>query len=195
MLFRSKRLDDTWENWSTPVNMGPHINTKGFDAYLSLDTSGLAFYASSKGEDFSDIYSAIITFEDESPAPDTTVQLDTATIALQATPVEPQDTLSEETLNQPLYYTVQLLALGKREAPEHDFFEKVDIRDVTVYMGNDGLNRFSIGEFNSFSLAKEAMMSYREMGYFDAFIRKVTRYEDLFKSPGKKVLGLFYESE
>ncbi|MBK6267346.1 PD40 domain-containing protein [Marivirga sp. S37H4] len=188
-IFMIERLDDSWENWSKPVNLGSQINTKGFDAYLSLNSNDLAFYSSSKNRDFSDIYSAIITFEDESPAPDTTIWLDSTSIALE------QDTLSKEMLSQSTYYTVQLLALGKKEAPELGFFDKIDIHSVTVYMGNDGLNRFSIGEFDSFSLAVEAMNSYRQMGYYDAFVRKVTRYEDLFKSSGKKVLGLFYESQ
>ncbi|ELR72037.1 outer membrane protein, porin F precursor [Fulvivirga imtechensis AK7] len=188
-IFMTERLDDTWQNWSTPVNLGPEINTKGFDAYLSLDPGGLALYSSSGNGSYSDIYSAVITFGEAEPVPDTTVLLDSTAIVLV------QDTLSEEALSQPIYYTVQLLALGKREAPEIDFFEKVDISSVSVYMGNDGLNRFSIGEFESFSLALEAMGSYRKIGYFDAFVRKVTRYEDLFKSSGEKVLGLFYESQ
>src|SRR5690606_837619 len=32
-VWMSKRLDDTWTNWSKPVNMGEKINTSGFDAY------------------------------------------------------------------------------------------------------------------------------------------------------------------
>lgn len=186
-IFMIERLDDGWGNWSKPVNLGPEINTKSFDAYLSLNPSGLAFYSSKNGN-FADIYSAIISFEEEPPAPDTTLVDSTAIVA-------ERDTLSEEALSQSVYFTVQLLALGKREAPEIDFFDKVDIQNVSVYMGNDGLNRFSIGEFESFSQAAEAMRSYRKMGYFDAFVRKVTRYEDLFKSSGKKVLGLFYKNQ
>jgi len=32
-LFISKRLDDTWKNWSAPVNLGQPINTKGREMY------------------------------------------------------------------------------------------------------------------------------------------------------------------
>lgn len=32
-LFMSRRLDDTWKNWSKPVNMGPPVNTKGRELY------------------------------------------------------------------------------------------------------------------------------------------------------------------
>ena len=26
-LFMSRRLDDTWQSWSKPLNLGPYINT------------------------------------------------------------------------------------------------------------------------------------------------------------------------
>jgi outer membrane protein OmpA-like peptidoglycan-associated protein len=39
-IYRSERLDDTWLNWSKPVNIGPPVNTGGFDAYFSMDASG-----------------------------------------------------------------------------------------------------------------------------------------------------------
>lgn len=36
----SKRLDDSWKKWSQPINLGPHINTRRFDAYYSIPASG-----------------------------------------------------------------------------------------------------------------------------------------------------------
>ncbi len=36
-IYRTERLDDTWKNWSEPVNIGEPINTDGFDAYFSID--------------------------------------------------------------------------------------------------------------------------------------------------------------
>lgn len=39
-VFMSRRLDDTWKNWSKPVNMGPEINSKEWDAYFSIDGKG-----------------------------------------------------------------------------------------------------------------------------------------------------------
>lgn len=38
-IWKSTRLDDTWLNWSTPVNMGKPINTKGWDAFFTLDAN------------------------------------------------------------------------------------------------------------------------------------------------------------
>lgn len=33
-IFMSERLDDTWKNWSIPVNMGPAVNTDGRELYF-----------------------------------------------------------------------------------------------------------------------------------------------------------------
>ncbi|MTI22825.1 hypothetical protein E1176_17465 [Fulvivirga sp. RKSG066] len=42
-LYMTKRLDDTWLKWSDPVNMGKPLNTRAFDAYMSVDASGNVF--------------------------------------------------------------------------------------------------------------------------------------------------------
>jgi OOP family OmpA-OmpF porin len=39
-IWMSKRLDDTWLNWSVPVNLGSNVNTDGWDAYYTLDAKG-----------------------------------------------------------------------------------------------------------------------------------------------------------
>jgi OmpA-OmpF porin, OOP family len=36
-LYVTQRLDDTWENWSKPKNMGIDFNTSGWDAYYCVD--------------------------------------------------------------------------------------------------------------------------------------------------------------
>lgn len=45
-LFMTKRLDDTWTKWSTPLNLGPVINGTAFDAYYSIPASGHFAYFS-----------------------------------------------------------------------------------------------------------------------------------------------------
>lgn len=40
-LYKTERLDETWMKWSDPVNMGAPVNTPGFDAYYSVDASGM----------------------------------------------------------------------------------------------------------------------------------------------------------
>lgn len=46
-IYITKRLDDTWLNWSDPVNVGRPLNTSAFDAYMSVDHSGNTFTSQS----------------------------------------------------------------------------------------------------------------------------------------------------
>ncbi|MCB9235547.1 MAG: OmpA family protein [Bacteroidia bacterium] len=46
-MFLTRRLDDTWTNWSEPQNLGPVLNTPLFDAYYSLTAAGDYVYFSS----------------------------------------------------------------------------------------------------------------------------------------------------
>lgn len=45
-IWMSKRLDDTWQNWTAPVNIGAPFNTKKWDAYFSVGDSGKIGYVS-----------------------------------------------------------------------------------------------------------------------------------------------------
>lgn len=49
-IFMTRRLDDTWENWSEPKNLGNGVNTPSFDAYLMVSASGDTAYFSSVHE-------------------------------------------------------------------------------------------------------------------------------------------------
>ncbi len=46
-VFVTKRLDDTWTNWSEPENLGNAINTDAWDAYYTIPASGEYAYMSS----------------------------------------------------------------------------------------------------------------------------------------------------
>ena len=54
-IFVSRRLDDSWHNWSKPENLGPAINTSEGDNYFTIPASGEYAYLSSRagsmGED------------------------------------------------------------------------------------------------------------------------------------------------
>lgn len=49
-VFVSKRLDDTWTNWSKPKNLGPKVNTPGYEYGYFLDAKGETAYLSSAGD-------------------------------------------------------------------------------------------------------------------------------------------------
>jgi len=43
-IYLSRRLDDSWQNWSEPVNLGPQINTEQWDGYYTIPASGDVAY-------------------------------------------------------------------------------------------------------------------------------------------------------
>jgi hypothetical protein len=46
-IYMTKRLDDSWTNWSEPINLGPFINSSKWDGYLTIPFSGEFGYFSS----------------------------------------------------------------------------------------------------------------------------------------------------
>lgn len=46
-MYMTRRLDDTWLNWTEPVNLGPKINTPRRDFYYTVPASGDYAYFSS----------------------------------------------------------------------------------------------------------------------------------------------------
>ncbi|MCP9770998.1 flagellar motor protein MotB [Lacihabitans sp. LS3-19] len=46
-IYVTTRLDDTWTNWTEPVNLGPAINSPEWDGYITIPASGDYAYFSS----------------------------------------------------------------------------------------------------------------------------------------------------
>ncbi|MEP7233987.1 MAG: OmpA family protein [Ignavibacteriota bacterium] len=59
-VYRSTRLDDSWQHWSKPENIGPSINRPGRTSYYTEDAQGHAAYFvwRSDGNSQSDIFRA-----------------------------------------------------------------------------------------------------------------------------------------
>ena len=56
-IFVSRRLDDSWQNWSTPQNLGPLVNTPQDDEEFVLAASGAyAYFSSEVSENNRDIF-------------------------------------------------------------------------------------------------------------------------------------------
>jgi outer membrane protein OmpA-like peptidoglycan-associated protein len=48
-MYISRRLDSTWQRWSEPENLGPQLNTPGWDAYYTVPASGeYAYFVSTE---------------------------------------------------------------------------------------------------------------------------------------------------
>jgi hypothetical protein len=57
-IFYSERLYDSWETWSVPVNLGPLINSKKFDAYFSMYGDSVCYFSSNRDSEYADIFSS-----------------------------------------------------------------------------------------------------------------------------------------
>lgn len=56
-IYVSKRLDDTWTNWSDPENLGPEINSTLEDLFFNIPAnSEYAYYSKGVSETNADIY-------------------------------------------------------------------------------------------------------------------------------------------
>lgn len=56
-LYVSKRLDDTWQSWTEPQNLGPDVNSKLDDMFFNIPTnSEYAYYSRGISEENSDIF-------------------------------------------------------------------------------------------------------------------------------------------
>lgn len=56
-IFVSKRLDDTWTNWSAPENLGPGINGATDDVYFNIPSSGThAYFTKGDADENTDIF-------------------------------------------------------------------------------------------------------------------------------------------
>lgn len=62
-IWMTRRLDDTWLNWSEPENLGPSVNTAGWDAYFTVPAKGDYAYLSATNEQdgSADIYRIKLT--------------------------------------------------------------------------------------------------------------------------------------
>lgn len=56
-IYVTKRLDDTWTNWSEPQNMGPEINSEHEDLFFNIPSSSkFAYYSRGVSDDDTDIF-------------------------------------------------------------------------------------------------------------------------------------------
>lgn len=56
-VYISRRLDNSWTNWTEPENLGPDINSVGDDVFFNIPPSGQwAYYSKAQEEGNGDIY-------------------------------------------------------------------------------------------------------------------------------------------
>lgn len=47
-IYVTRRLDETWQNWTTPKNLGPIVNTNNYQSFFSISKDNI--YFSSEGD-------------------------------------------------------------------------------------------------------------------------------------------------
>ena len=101
-VYAATRLDDTWTNWSEPVNLGPEINSAGRELfYRHYEAIGKSYYTSTTNSDgYGDI--RIFVGKDFEP---------TEPVAMQVT-VDPEP-VPEEHLQEPASEPEGIKVFGK----------------------------------------------------------------------------------
>jgi outer membrane protein OmpA-like peptidoglycan-associated protein len=138
-IWMVKRLDDTWMNWSTPINIGTPFNTKSWDAYFSIGDKGLMGYVATNNKHSlpsqvggADIESDTLPefLRPELPKPiviksDTTIIHDTFTVT-KIIPCDPLDTMNSEQLTKELNKGKILFDFGS-SVLRSDAYRKLDV--------------------------------------------------------------------
>ena len=83
--------------------------------------------------------------------------------------------LSEEGINVSASFTIQIMALKNPVKTSH--FKT--LKGVVMYTGRDGFHRYVYGDFENLNKALEELPSLKQMGYHDAFIMSILRYQRL----------------
>jgi OOP family OmpA-OmpF porin len=112
-IWMTKRLDTSWLNWTTPINIGSPFNTDEWDAYFSIGDGGkTAYFSTNKKYSMpgsmggADIFRADLpeAFRPETPIQSihdtiilTIIKCDTIYIEM---PCDPLDTMALEVLNK-----------------------------------------------------------------------------------------------
>lgn len=60
-IFCSYKLYNSWETWSTPINVGEPVNSPAFDAYFASYGDTLAYFSSNRSSKLADIYQTSIS--------------------------------------------------------------------------------------------------------------------------------------
>lgn len=128
-IYVSHRLDDSWTNWSAPENLGPAVNSDGFDAYFTYsDSSNYAFFTSTRENYFNpDIFRIPIKYIIE-PEPEEEI------VAESTNEINSfEDDLSDIELASELVLTNDILLFGTIYDALSD--EKIDAE--VIFMLND----------------------------------------------------------
>ena len=156
--FVSKRLDDTWTNWSEPKNLGPKINGEGWDGHLVMPAIGNYAYMTSDGINYSEDLYRVGLPKEAQPEP---VELITGRVF-------------DSKTNNPIAATISLRDLDTD-------------KEVAVATTNASTGMFKMvlptGKNYAFFAKKEGYYSVRENASMTELKKYTESSKDLFLSP------------
>lgn len=194
-IFMMKRLDETWMNWSEPVNLGDKINTEKWDAYFKVSPTGrYAFLVSSIGGN-SDIYRLPLFAKDKEEAAIAEVVKPDPVIIIEGVV---KDAETGKTLQTTLEYTNitinQLEGIGRSSSVDGSY------KVVLPYGNNYSINAKLAGYY-----AENLNLDLSQVGEFEIIKRDillkpikaeaVIRLNNIFFETAKSVLLPTSESE
>jgi len=177
--------------WKKPINLGTPINTTGDDIFfVYYKGTGSGFFSRDIAEGFgkNDIYKIqtgnftdlaygeIVAFVSDSDINSASF-IHNSPFALENQTMN-KDLISDTTRGNSIddtlsIYTIQVMALER-----HKSKKLFSISPLTISLGNDGLHRYTYGEFSVYSEALSILFELRKSGYPDAFIRNINTIQN-----------------
>ena len=154
-VFYIDKLGDDWFTWSNPINLGANVNSAGFDAYFSIGQDNLAYFSSNRNDGQNDIFTTQITIEVIGEEP----------VVEEA---EVEEVVVEEPVVEEDIYTVQVAAY--KNASNYDASHLASFGKIEKVILDDGITRFTLGEFKTLNEAIQHKEQIINKGQPDAFI-------------------------
>jgi hypothetical protein len=192
-VFYIDKLGDDWFTWSNPINLGANVNSAGFDAYFSIGQGNLAYFSSNRNDGQNDIFTTQITIEvigeesivEEPVVEEVIVEEPVAEEVIVEEPVA-EEVVVEEPVAEEAIYTVQVAAY--KNASNYDASHLASFGKIEKVILEDGITRFTLGEFKTLNEALQYKGQVRSKGQPDAFVIMYSKgqrtYPELDNDPG-----------
>lgn len=147
-IFVTRRLDESWQRWEKPENLGPEFNTEGFDAYFVPGADGRSGYLASTTEALGSVDLFHVRKADPEPAPAVVAAVDPAPEA-EPRPVPERPRVGETIVLRGVLFDFDRATLRSESEKtlretirvlEHYPDIRVEIQGHTDGMGSDSYN-------------------------------------------------------